>query len=408
MSNFPHCVRQLFTGLRCGDLVAANSILQRFGDTTTEGNGSGGGGNEESNHVDPSVASVVSKLADLQQGQESIFCDTIDERPATQFRPSLLRPSRALAEARRQVADLYQRASTGAATSPSEVPRLGYRSACLAMLGGAESVAEAPEASRIVGTVEDYLYASLWHAIHLAQGDGAPAFDAIQGVSAVGGETRGGLRGVSAAVARLAGLVKEWGPSHFEEDGGGAGGAADDVAYAASGGATARQRGSGGPASGGWAFALPLLAAQQHATALAYLAEAGGGVGLLQACHLGVAMDMSGLSLRDFTLADRDGATREDSARSQETLLPMLVASYSASLQGFDVVAALKYLVLLRDKGTFAKEQVRLLQSCRSEWMYNRFLIRSCSPPRPSSAHTGPKTSPRVPPVRNPCRRDPV
>ena len=108
------------------------------------------------------------------------------------------------------------------------------------------------------------------------------------------------------------------------------------------------------PRSGGWAYTMPLMVTQQYGSALAYLAEAGGGLGLLQATHLGVAMDMMGLSSCDFTL---DG---HKSLSSQETLLPMLVASYSSSLQGLDAAAALKYLVLLSDKGRFVKEQVSL------------------------------------------------
>jgi len=100
---------------------------------------------------------------------------------------------------------------------------------------------------------------------------------------------------------------------------------------------------------------MPLMVTQQYCSALAYLAEAaGGGLGLLQATHLGLAMDVVGLSICDFSL---DG---HKSLSSQETLLPMLVATYSSSLQGLDAAAALKYLVLLSDKGKVAKEQVSL------------------------------------------------
>jgi hypothetical protein len=101
-----------------------------------------------------------------------------------------------------------------------------------------------------------------------------------------------------------------------------------------------------------------LLASQQYETALAYLAEAGGGLGLLQATHIGIAMDAAGLSLGDFA---SDEGQSSASSSSRETILPMLVASYSASLQGLDAGAALKYLVLLSGKGRFVKEQVRIL-----------------------------------------------
>jgi len=54
--------------------------------------------------------------------------------------------------------------------------------------------------------------------------------------------------------------------------------------------------------SGGQVYALPLLASQQCTSALAHLEEAGGGLGFLQATHMGVVMDMVGLFVGDFTL----------------------------------------------------------------------------------------------------------
>jgi hypothetical protein len=172
----------------------------------------------------------------------------------------------------------------------------------------------------------------------------------------------GGLRGVAEAVAQLSALVNQWGPSYFEQDedvnGEGAlyTSASQAVALAAQGGGGINTMAQGIPRSGGWAYALPLLASQQYATALAYLAEAGGGVGLLQAAHVVIVADAAGLSVTDFSLEEQSGTS---SRSSQQTLLPMLVASYSASLQGSDAGAALKYLVLLSGKGKFLKEQVR-------------------------------------------------
>ena len=159
-------------------------------------------------------------------------------------------------------------------------------------------------------------------------------------------------------MACLSVLVNQWGPSYFEQDEDVNGemytSASAAVALAARGGTIggASSMPSKIPQSGGWAYTLPLLASQQYASALAYLAEAGGGLGLLQATHVAVAMDLAGLSLVDFSL---DKTVRQQ----QSTLLPMLVASYSASLQGLDAGAALKYLVLLSGKGKFVKEQVR-------------------------------------------------
>jgi hypothetical protein len=233
-------------------------------------------------------------------------------------------------------------------------PCLHYRDACLAMLGGSESISEVPaleSSGLLVKTVEDYLYTSLWHALHATEMDGVGATG-----EASGGE--GGLRRLAEAVSRLSVLVDQWGPSYFEQDedmNGEYTGASEAVALAARGGGSVAKSADAVPRSGGWAFALPLLASQQYATALAYLAEAGGGLGLLQAAHVGIVMDAAGLSVTDFSLDEQSGMS---SKSSQQTLLPMLVASYSASLQGSDVGAALRYLALMSGKGKFVKEQV--------------------------------------------------
>ena len=342
------CHDVVSAGLRCGDLSAADAVLKQFG---TQGNS-----NEDLSLIDPAVSNIIFQLATLQQSQETIFGDSTNgsTRPLQQLQHTLLNPTTAMMQCRRQVADLYERTKTrlqssSSAENSTAEPYVHYRTACLAMLGGSESISEAAvlESSGLVATVEDYLFGSLWHAIHLAEDVSA---------SSIGG----GLRKVSEAVARFSVLVNQWGPSYFEQDEDVNGtlytSASASVANAAQGGGV----GGGGamphkvPRSGGWAYTMPLMVTQQYGSALAYLAEAGGGLGLLQATHLGVAMDVMGLSSCDFTL---DG---HKSLSSQETLLPMLVASYSSSLQGLDAAAALKYLVLLSDKGRFVKEQVSL------------------------------------------------
>lgn len=326
---------------------AANSVIKQFGSV-------GGGGTEDSGFVDPSVSDIVSQLAALQDTQETIFGDSTNgsTRPVSRLANSLLNPSPSLLQSRRQVADLYERARTRLQSSEAASESYAcYRTACLAMLGGTESISEAAtlEASGLVKTVEDYLYASLWHALHLA--------DAPSSLPSPG--SGGGLRKVATAVARLSALVNQWGPAYFEQDEDlSENGASAAVAFAAQGGAVGGMGTSGAassrkvPRSGGWAFALPLLASQQYATALASLAEAGAGLGLLQAAHVGIVMDVAGLSISDFAL---------DQQPSQQALLPMIVASYSASLQGLDAGAALKYLVLLSKKGKFVKEQAQRL-----------------------------------------------
>ena len=86
------------------------------------------------------------------------------------------------------------------------------------MLGGSESISEAStlESSGLVKTVEDYLYASLWHALHLA--DASSSLSITGGSAVVDGGGGSGLRRVAEAVARLSVLINQWGPSYFEED----------------------------------------------------------------------------------------------------------------------------------------------------------------------------------------------
>ena len=161
-----------------------------------------------------------------------------------------------------------------------------------------------------------------------------------------------GLKHTCEAVARLGTLVKEWGPSYFEQE--------DDTTdgTAASMVAASSQIGSGVrdkiPQSGGWAYALPLLACQQYGSALGYLAEVGGGLGLMQATHAAVIMDAMGIDIVDYVTKDGD-SKNEDGSK----LFPMLVSSFSATLQGTDVVSALKYLMLLSGKGKVMNAQVK-------------------------------------------------
>ncbi len=343
-------------GLRCGDLNAANIVIKHYANAR-------GTGDEDPSVIDPDVGDIVSQLAALQQTRETIFEGSgadVGANPGQGPEASLLKPTQSMVQCRRRVADSYERTKTRSSSSLTVArPHAHYRTACLAMLGGSESISEAPilEASGLVKTVEDYLYVSLWHAVYLADASPSP-------VTMIGGGSGDGLRKVAEAVARLGSLVKEWGSTYFEQDELDAN--ASHVSASAAVAAAARGSGmmegvdsSSGPAcvprSGGWAFALPLLASQQYETALAYLAEVGSGLGLLQATHVGVAMDTMGMSLSDFSMEERSNASS-----SRETILPMLVASYSASLQGLDVSAALKYLVLLSGKGKFVKEQVRI------------------------------------------------
>lgn len=322
-------------GFRCGDSNAASTILKQFGNVSVS--------SDDMSAVDPQVVELVSQLAQMQKDNDTIFGDSTNgnARPVQQLQSSLLSPGNSIVQNRRAVWDLYERTKTRNPSLSAAEPFVAYRAACLALLGGSESISESAslESSGIVKTVEDYLYASLWYAVLLAD------------TSSDGGI--GGLKKTSEAVARLGGLIKQWGPSYFEQDD------ASDNQYssAASAVAMATQGGVSKsiPRSGGWAYSLPLMASQQYATAMASLADVGGGLGLLQATHVAVVGDAAGLPLNDFILDEHS------SSNASQVLLPMLVCSYSASLQGSNVAAAVKYLMLLCGKGKLVKEQIQRL-----------------------------------------------
>jgi len=275
----------------------------------------------------------------MQSDQFSLFADSTNggARPATQLASSLLTPSVAMLQVRRQVGDLYERTKAHISDDANNESFIYYRAACLAMLSGNESISEAPvlESAGLVKTVEDYMFGSLWHSLHLVD-----ASSSLMGSNV--------FEPVAEAVARLTRLVKEWGPAYFEEEDMIDNMSASAAVTAVSGNANQPRI----PSSGGWGYALPLLATQQYSTALAYLADAGGGLGLLQAAHVGAAMHAAGMDITDG----------QDGQRSRpQSILPMLLASYSASLQSADAGAALKYLVLLKDETNFLDDQVQRL-----------------------------------------------
>eukprot|EP00956_Cyclotella_meneghiniana_P013285 scaffold19105_cov21-Cyclotella_meneghiniana.AAC.1 len=240
----------LFYCLRCGDLVAAQSVLSLPNTRDI---------------VDVAVVDLVNHLADMQgKSSDTIFASSKSDNSTSGGSGSfnsnystLLSPSNAVTKARRVVGDLYEgiknrfTASSLSSSSPSEQLTAGYQAACLAMLSGNESISEASilESTGLVKTVEDYLYASLWHALHLAQ-ETSSSTDGV------------GLKHTCEAVARLGTLVKEWGPSYFEQEDDTTDGTAVSMVAASS------QIRSGArdkiPQSGGWAYALPLLACQQY------------------------------------------------------------------------------------------------------------------------------------------------
>ena len=74
---------------------------------------------------------------------------------------------------------------------------------------------------------------------------------------------------------------------------------------------------------------LPLLACQQYDSAVGYLAEVGGGLGLMQGTHAAMIMDVIQIDMVDYVVVDGD-LKNEDGSK----LFPKLVSSFLTTLQG--------------------------------------------------------------------------
>ncbi len=179
----------------------------------------------------------------------------------------------------------------------NQEPKIAYRLGVLALLSGKN-----PIQSSIESTVEDYLYKELWKV--------------TQGSNPLDG------------IAELGDSIKRYGAGYFE----------DEEAF-------------------GWPFALPLLLTQQYKTALSYLAEAGGPMGLLQATHLGIALHLAGNSLKDY------GDTTATS--SNDNLFATLLEHYATYLRSEPAVgnvAAVEYLVRIPQRDRCMKEVRAMLR----------------------------------------------
>jgi Nup93/Nic96 len=106
------------------------------------------------------------------------------------------------------------------------------------------------------------------------------------------------------------------------------------------------------PLSGGWSFALPLLATQQSQKALMWLAEAGGKCGLMQATHIGLVMSLAGIPIRNIGR----GETKADG-----TLSSLLVAYPKNIYVEHGSFVALDYLVQIPNKVRLCKEVAMLI-----------------------------------------------
>ncbi|KAL3904824.1 MAG: hypothetical protein SGILL_009918 [Bacillariaceae sp.] len=140
--------------------------------------------------------------------------------------------------------------------------------------------------------VEDYLFTKLWWAVQ-------DKTDPVARVTELGAE------------------IRKFGPSHFETD-----------------------------ARGLWAYCIPLLATLQCQTALSFLSQAGGAVGLMQATHLGLAFAASGVDVTDLGHSLASGNNYRDFSST-------LLVEYAKFLErepGFGLSSALQYVLPLPSK----------------------------------------------------------
>jgi len=196
------------------------------------------------------------------------------------------------AQDRQPLVNLYHRAKTRDPVDPFMV-------ASLALLSLAEPVSSATD---LVNTIEDYLFGALWNIVQKTN--------------------------PNEELASLGEDIKHWGPEHFADT----------------------------EESGGWAYTLPLLAAQQYKTGLSYLADAGA-LGLLQATHLALVLALAGTELVDLG---------PNSSLATPSLLPALLVSYASHLQAVDPAASLEYLVRIPDPARVRKEISRLVAETKA------------------------------------------
>jgi nuclear pore complex protein Nup93 len=104
--------------------------------------------------------------------------------------------------------------------------------------------------------------------------------------------------------------------------------------------------------SGGWSFALPLLASQQYEKALLWLVEAGGQMGLLHAAHIGLVLSFDGSPVRNLGRVD---------SIVNETTTNLLLAYSNYILKDLGPLAAFDYLAHIPSDVRARKEIAKLI-----------------------------------------------
>lgn len=108
-----------------------------------------------------------------------------------------------------------------------------------------------------------------------------------------------------------------------------------------------------------WAYSLPLLATQQYASALQHLVRVGGPVGLMQACHLALALHVMGVALHDY---DDKALPQDSSTVSPSNFVASLLVEYAyAILPLVGAGSAVEYVVRIPNKARATKEVAQFI-----------------------------------------------
>ena len=120
------------------------------------------------------------------------------------------------------------------------------------------------------------------------------------------------------------------------------------------------------PSSGGWSFALPLLASQQYQKALLWLVQTGGPLGLLHATHIGLVLSFHGCSIQNLGQLDATGDETESS---------LLLAFSSDIMKEHGPLATFDYLARIPNKIRAYKEIAKLIATTSDRYdMYNSIV----------------------------------
>ena len=296
---------KLYICLRCGDAASALEIL-KFTNS-----------NESEQQI------LLSLLEPMATHQFNLGKSCLWDNPKTNSSNSSI-PANISTTLSQSLADVYQRAkarSSSASVSSSSSSMDRYKLAVLALLSLVETPQSILSISGIVNTIEDYLFCTLWDAVQIIEpasvlpsSYGTQTTALGQPLTNIPGSSSSSSSSCSDKIKKLGKLVKHWGPEYFQAE--------NDMS--------------------GWAYGMPLLAAQQFQSAIVHLADVGSQRknGLIHATHLGIALDSSNIDMLDL------GVTDEKSGKDASSmLLKNLLTSYSSTFQNIDPEASLEYLV---------------------------------------------------------------